>query len=83
MEAKIKIKKTLHADNNKTFRVDDDIYFELTETGDKYIGRIKKIKKKSIIIDNIEINGNLAGIAPMKIKLEDIKPYSCQYLSVD
>lgn len=55
----------------------------MKKTGDKYIGRIKKIKKKSIIIDDIMINREPAGIESMKVKLDDIKPYSCQYVSVD
>ena len=49
----------------------------------KYIGRIKKIKKKSIIIDDIMINREPVNIESMKVKLDDIKPYSCQYVSVD
>ena len=53
MEVKVKIEKTLHTDNDKVFYEDEDIAFEMGKTGDKYIGRIKKIKKKSIIIDNI------------------------------
>lgn len=55
----------------------------MKKTGDKYIGRIKKIKKKSIIIDDIMINREPAGIESMKVKLDDIKPDSCQYVSVD
>lgn len=55
MEVKVKIEKTLHTDNDKVFYEDEDIAFEMGKTGDKYIGRIKKIKKKSIIIDNIMI----------------------------
>ena len=50
MEVKVKIEKTLHTDNDKVFYEDEDIAFEMGKTGDKYIGRIKKIKKKSIII---------------------------------
>ena len=67
MEVKVKIEKTLHTDNDKVFYEDEDIAFEMEKTGDKYIGRIKKIKKKSIIIDDIMINPdcsaqiNLAG----------------------
>ena len=49
MEVKVKIEKTLHTDNDKVFYEDEDIAFEMEKTGDKYIGRIKKIKKKSII----------------------------------
>ena len=81
MEVKVKIEKTLHTDNDKVFYEDEDIAFEMGKTGDKYIGRIKKIKKKSIIIDNIMIKA--ADIESMKVKLDDIKPYSCQYVSVD
>lgn len=44
---------------------------------------LKKIKKKSIIIDDIMINREPANIESMKVKLDDIKPYSCQYVSVD
>ena len=47
MEVKVKIEKTLHTDNDKVFYEDEDIAFEMEKTGDKYIGRIKKIKKKS------------------------------------
>ena len=83
MEVKVKVEKTLHTDNNKTFYEDEDIAFEMKKTGDKNIGRIKKIKKKSIIIDDIMINREPAGIESMKVKLDDIKPYSCQYVSVD
>ena len=56
MEVKVKIEKTLHTDNDKVFYEDEDIAFEMGKTGDKYIGRIKKIKKKSIIIDNIQVD---------------------------
>ena len=80
MEVKVKIEKTLHTDNDKVFYEDEDIAFEMGKTGDKYIGRIKKIKKKSIII---MINRKAADIESMKVKLDDIKPYSCQYVSVD
>lgn len=83
MEVKVKVEKTLHTDNDKTFYEDEDIAFEMGKTGDKYIGRIKKIKKKSIIIDNIMINREASDIESMKVKLDDIKPYSCQYVSVD
>lgn len=83
MEVKVKIEKTLHTDNDKVFYEDEDIAFEMGKTGDKYIGRIKKIKKKSIIIDNIMINRKAADIESMKVKLDDIKPYGCQYVSVD
>ena len=62
MEVKVKIEKTLHTDNVKVFYEDEDIAFEMGKTGDKYIGRIKKIKKKSIIIDNIMINRKAADI---------------------
>ena len=83
MEVKVKIEKTLHTDNDKVFYEDEDIAFEMEKTGDKYIGRIKKIKKKSIIIDDIMINREPVNIESMKVKLDDIKPYSCQYVSVD
>lgn len=83
MEVKVKVEKTLHTDNDKTFYEDEDIAFEMVKTGDKYIGRIKKIKKKSIIIDDIMINREPSNIESMKVKLDDIKPYSCQYVSVD
>ena len=83
MEVKVKVEKTLHTDNDKTFYEDEDIAFEMVKTGDKYIGRIKKIKKISIIIDDIMINREPANIESMKVKLDDIKPYSCQYVSVD
>lgn len=62
MEIKVKVEKTLHTDNDKTFYEDEDIAFEMGKTGDKYIGRIKKIKKKSIIIDNIMINREASDI---------------------
>lgn len=71
MEVKVKIEKTLHTDNDKVFYEDEDIAFEMEKTGDKYIGRIKKIKKKSIIIDDIMINREPANIASMKVKLDD------------
>ena len=74
MEVKVKIEKTLHTDNDKTFYEDEDIAFEMGKTGDKYIGRIKKIKKKSINIDNIMINLKAADIESMKVKNYDIKP---------
>lgn len=83
MEVKVKVEKTLHTDNDKVFYEDEDIAFEMKKNGDKYIGRIKKIKKKSIIIDDIMINREPAGIESMKVKLDDIKPDSCQYVSVD
>lgn len=83
MEVKVKIEKALHTDNDKVFYEDEDIAFEMEKTGDKYIGRIKKIKKKSIIIDDIMINREPVNIESMKVKLDDIKPYSCQYVSVD
>lgn len=67
MEVKVKVEKTLHTDNDKTFYEDEDIAFEMVKTGDKYIGRIKKIKKKSIIIDDIMINREPANIESMKV----------------
>ena len=50
MEVKVKIEKTLHTDNDKVFYEDEDIAFEMEKTGDKYIGRIKKIKKKLLLM---------------------------------
>lgn len=56
-EIKKKVEKTFCADNGKRFSVGTDISFVLADTGDKCIGTIRKIKKKCIIIDSIEING--------------------------
>ena len=64
MEVKVKVEKTLHTDNDKTFYEDEDIAFEMVKTGDKYIGRIKKIKKKSIIIDDITQPDTAARCVP-------------------
>ena len=83
MEVKVKIEKTLHTDTDKTFYEDEDIAFEMGKTGDKYIGRIKKIKKKSIIIDNIMINRKAADIESMKVHLYVIKPDRWQFGSGD
>ena len=55
-EIKKKVEKTFCADNGKRFSVGTDISFVLKDTGDKCIGTIRKIKKKHIVIDNIEIN---------------------------
>lgn len=51
-----KVEKTFYADNGNAFSVGSDIGFVLQETGDHYVGRIRKIKKKYIVIDDIEIN---------------------------
>ena len=41
-----KVEKTFYADNGNAFSVGSDIGFILQETGDHYVGRIRKIKKK-------------------------------------
>lgn len=83
MEFNVQVKKTLYTDNDKKFRVNDDICFVLISTGDKYIGKITKIKAKSIVIEDIVVNDKQTALPPMKVKLDDIKPYSCQYVYVD
>ena len=84
-EIKKKVEKTFCADNGKRFSVGTDISFVLSETGDKCIGTIRKIKKKHIVIDSIEINGKPL---PMKdlyanVSYSEIQPNSCSYVCCD
>ena len=84
-EIKKKVEKMFCADNGKRFSVGTDISFVLEDTGDKCIGTIRKIKKKHIVIDSIEINGKPL---PMKdlyanVSYSEIQSNSCAYVYCD
>lgn len=81
MKYKVKIKKTLIADNGKRFSEGEDISFSIIEFGDtiEYICSIKKIKKDMIIINNIEKDKKIVK-GKMTILLKDIVPNSCDYV---
>lgn len=80
-----KVEKTFCADNGKRFSVGTDISFVLADTGDKCIGTIRKIKKKYIIIDSIEINGKPLPMRDLyaKVPYLEIRPNSCAYVYCD
>ena len=65
MKYEIQIKKALITDNKKTFRVGDDIKFNIfnkeTNYHDMYIGEIKEITDTAITIKRIEINRKQIG----------------------
>ena len=86
MKYEIQIKKALITDNKKTFRVGDDIKFNIfnkeTNYHDMYIGEIKEITDTTITIKRIEINREQIG-GEMVISLDDIDTDSCNYVSVD
>lgn len=85
MTYRVKVKKTLHTDNNKTFSVGTDIAFKYK--GISYIGEIKKIGKKKLKLINIEITDENKHIhkysKEMVVLLKDIEPESCQYVYYD
>lgn len=80
-----KVEKTFYADNGNAFSVGSDIGFVLQETGDHYVGRIRKIKKKYIVIDDIEINRKRLPSKNLykKVYFSEIKSESCLYVSCD
>lgn len=80
-----KVEKIFYADNGNAFSVGSDIGFVLFETGDHYVGRIRKIKKKYIIIDDIEINGKRLPSKNLyqKVYFSEIKSGSCLHVSCD
>lgn len=83
MKYEIEVKRTLKTDNNKSFRVGDDIAFKLfnveTNYHNRYIGEIEEITDDSIVIGRIEINRNrIAG--KKTILLQDIESNSCSYV---
>lgn len=86
MKYEIQIKRTLITDNKKTFRVGDDIKFNIlnkeTNYHDMYIGEIKEITDTTITIKRIEINRKQIG-GEMVISLDVIDTNSCNYVSVD
>lgn len=84
-EIKKKVEKTFYADNGKHFSVGTDISFILAETGDNYIGTIRKIKKKHIVIDSIEVNGRPLPMKDLyaKVSYLEIQPNSCAYVYCD
>lgn len=86
MKYEIQIKKALITDNKKTFRVGDDIKFNIfnkeTNYHDMYIGEIKEITDTTITIKRIEINRKQIG-GEMVISLNVIDTNSCNYVSVD
>ena len=86
MKYEIQIKKALITDNKKTFRVGDDIKFNIfnkeTNYHDMYIGEIKEITDTTITIKRIEINRKQIG-GEMVISLDFIDTNSCNYVSVD
>ena len=86
MKYEIQIKKALITDNKKTFRVGDDIKFNIlnkeTNYHDMYIGEIKEITDTTITIKRIEINRKQIG-GEMVISLDVIDTNSCNYVSVD
>ena len=86
MKYEIQIKKALITDNKKTFRVGDDIKFNIlnkeTNYHDMYIGEIKEITDTTITIKRIEINRKQIS-GEMVISLDVIDTNSCNYVSVD
>lgn len=86
MKYEIQIKRALITDNKKTFRIGDDIKFNIlnkvTNYHDMYIGEIKEITDTTITIKRIEINREQIG-GEMVISLDDIDTNSCNYVSVD
>lgn len=86
MKYEVKTKKTLIADNKRSFRIGEDIAFSIfnstTNYHDRYIGEITAITDTTITIKRIEINrGRIEG--EMTIRLEDIESNSCCYVSID
>ena len=84
-EIKKKVEKTFCADNGKRLSVGTDISFVLSETGDKYVGTIRKIKKKYIVIDSIEIKGKPLPKRDLyaNVSYSEIEPNSCAYVYCD
>ena len=86
MKYEIQIKRALITDNKKTFRIGDDIKFNIlnkeTNYHDMYIGEIKEITDTTITINRIEINRKQIG-GEMVISLDVIDTNSCNYVSVD
>lgn len=86
MTYNIRTVKTLITDNGKSFRVGDDIAFTLYNTtsryNDHYIGEIVDITDTSIKIKNIEIDRDHID-GEMVIKLNGIRPNSCNYVYSD
>lgn len=86
MKYEIQIKRALITDNKKTFRIGDDIKFNILNKAanyhDMYIGEIKEITDTTITIKRIEINREQID-GEMVIFLDDIDTDSCNYVSVD
>ena len=86
MKYNIKTVRTLVTDNNKSFRVGEDIAFTLfnkvTNHHDNYIGNILEMTDTSIKISNIEIDGCYKD-GEMIIDLENIESNSCNYVYYD
>lgn len=84
MKFEIETKRTLTTDNGNRFTEGSEIAFTCKNSGDAYIAEIVRIKKKSFIIRDIEINKHqLPRQQVMKIPYKDIEPGSCSYVSVD
>lgn len=78
-----KVDTKFYADNGKYFSVGTDIAFVLDSTGDKYVANIVKVKKKHIVINDIEVNHKRlpsANLLYMKVRYEDIRDNSCEYV---
>lgn len=77
-----KKQRTFYSDNDKEFHEGERISFVLKYTGEKYEGRIVKIKTHSIYIDNISVDDMPAPSQEqkLKIKMEDIKNWSCEHV---
>lgn len=83
MNFSIVITKTLKTDNNKTFKVGEEIAFSMKNEEDdyldRYIGKIEEIEDNYIVISKVEINRcKIDGT--LKVYLDKIFSNSCNYV---
>ena len=81
MKCKVKVVKTMEADNNKVFRIGEDISF--TIRGIRYIGEIVDIKDSGLVIKDIIMNGKPYRKNDMFFYYGGIDADSCDYSYVD
>lgn len=78
--------RALVSDNRKTFRVGDEIKFNIlngeNNYHDTYIGKIKEITDESITISKILINRTRVK-ENMTIMLKDIEKNSCKIFPIE
>ena len=89
MKAEVRVKKTLVADNNKSFIEGGEIAFTMADNNVTYIGEIVEIHDTHMVLCRVEISSNSANKnvdnipEKMTVPYWAIKDNTCNYVSVD